>query len=554
MKKVSLPIGSADFRDIRASGDYYVDKTDSIRELMSDSSRAILFTRPRRFGKTTFITMLRYFFDIRERTEGLFKDLSVSKDMEACKSWMNKIPVLYLTLKDIDGNDFFSAFSMLQDLFLDLFQSYSYLLEDDMPNGNRMLFKRILDKESTENDIREALKVLAKLLYSHYGKEIIVLIDEYDVPLDKAERNGYYNDMLSLLRTIFSSLLKDNPHVKKSILTGCLRISKESLFTGLNNLSVYSITSDAYTTSFGFTEEEVDNLLEATGFLSKKDSIRKWYDGYKIGSSMIYAPWDVLSYIKDLQNNSEALPNNYWANTSSNDVIRKLIDRTNASISNDYSSLINGENISKQITENLTYNDLYTEENNIWSLMLETGYLTLSDRFQPNGETLIRIPNEEIRQLFISTVNKWFSDSVKEENLSPLFSAIWTRNQRQIEKSINRYLARSISYYDYSESFYHAFLVGLFSARGFAVKSNLESGLGRPDIVLLDNKNSRAAIFEIKQARKEDEIESKKSEALSQIKEKDYKKSFEEYDTILQYSIIFHRKKAFVTSIEETAF
>ena len=269
---------------------------------------------------------------------------------------------------------------------------------------------------------------------------------------------------------------------------------------------------------------------------------------------MIYAPWDVLSYIKDLQNNSEALPNNYWANTSSNDVIRKLIDRTNASISNDYSSLINGENISKQITENLTYNDLYTEENNIWSLMLETGYLTLSDRFQPNGETLIRIPNEEIRQLFISTVNKWFSDSIKEENLSPLFSAIWTRDQRQIEKSINRYLARSISYYDYSESFYHVFLVGLFSARGFAVKSNLESGLGRPDIVLLDNKNSRAAIFEIKQARKEDEIESKKSEALSQIKEKDYKKSFEEYDTILQYSIIFHRKKAFVTSIEETAF
>ncbi len=546
MKRITLPIGSADFKDIRISGDYYLDKTDSISELIHDSSRAILFTRPRRFGKTTFITMLRYFFDIREKNKELFYGLAVTRNEEICTNWMNKVPVIYLTFKDIDGADFSSAFSMMQDLFLDLFQSYDFLLKDDMPNGNRTLFNRILDKESTENDIREALKVLAKLLYSHYQREIIILIDEYDVPLDKAERGGYYTEMLSFLRTIFSSVLKDNPNVKKSILTGCLRISKESLFTGLNNLSVYSITSDSYTATFGFTEDEVDKLLLATGFQNKKDDIRKWYDGYRIGHSMLYAPWDVLSYVKDLQSNPEVLPNNYWANTSSNDVIRKLIDKTHASISNDYSSLINGESISKHITENLTYNDLYSDENNIWSLMLETGYLTLAERFQPNGETLIRIPNEEIKQLFISTINKWFSDSLKDENLTPLFNAIWNKKQTAIEELINKYLTRSISYYDYSESFYHAFLVGLFSARGYAVKSNSESGLGRPDISLLDNQNSRAAIFEIKQTRKEDEIEAKMREASLQIQEKEYSKAFEDYNTVISYTIVFYRKKAFI--------
>lgn len=546
MDRIALPIGSADFKDIRTSGDYYVDKTAAISQLVHDSSRAILFTRPRRFGKTTFITMLRYFFDIREKSEGLFEGLKILQDEETCAKWLNKVPVIYLTLKDIDGPDFTSAFSMLQNLILDLFQSYEYLLEDDMPNGNRMLFKRILDKESTETDIRESLKVLAKLLNIHYGTEIIILIDEYDVPLDKAERNGYYNEMLGLLRTIFSSVLKDNPDVRKSILTGCLRISKESLFTGLNNLSVYSITSDAYASSFGFTEDEVDELLVAAGFQNRKKIIREWYDGYRIGSSMIFAPWDVLSYVKDLQSDVHAQPNNYWANTSSNDVIRKLIDETKASISNDYSALINGESISKTITENLTYDDLYTDENNIWSLMLETGYLTLAGKFRPNGENLLRIPNEEIKQLFISTVNKWFSDSVKEEDISPLFDAIWNKDAKKMEEYINRYLARSISYYDYSESFYHAFLTGLFYGRGYAVKSNRESGLGRPDILLLDNMNSRAAVFEIKQAKKEAEIDFRRKAAAKQIKSMEYETIADDYNMVALYSIVFYRKKAFV--------
>lgn len=549
MKEIALPIGSVDFKDIRISGDYYVDKTYSISEILSDSARAILFTRPRRFGKTTFITMLKYFFDIREDSKKLFKNLMISKDREICDKWQNNIPVIYLTLKDVDGFDFHSALSMLQDLFLDLFQSYDFILEDDMPNGNRLLFNRILNKEASESDIRESLKVLAKLLATHYKKEVMILIDEYDVPLDKAERNGYYDEMLSLLRTLFSSVLKDNPNVRKSILTGCLRISKESLFTGLNNLSVCSIASHRYSTSFGFTESEVDQLLIDMGFEDKKSIIRTWYDGYRIGDTMIYAPWDVLSYLRDIQIDCNALPNNYWANTSNNEIIRHLIDETGSSISNDYSTLINGDAIAKRITENITYNDLYTEENNIWSLMLETGYLTLADRFQPNGETLLRIPNEEIRQLFITTVNKWFSDSMKREDISPLFDAIWDTDTEMMERILNRYMAKSISYYDYSETYYHAFLTGLLSARGYSVRSNVESGLGRPDIILSDNENSRSAIFEIKQAKKEEDISRKQNEAAKQIKALEYGNILEDYNKVILYTAVFYRKKVFVRTI-----
>ena len=280
---------------------------------------------------------------------------------------------------------------MLQDLFLDLFQSYDFILEDDMPNGNRLLFNRILNKEASESDIRESLKVLAKLLATHYKKEVMILIDEYDVPLDKAERNGYYDEMLSFLSTLFSSVLKDNPNVRKSILTGCLRISKESLFTGLNNLSVCSIASHRYSTSFGFTESEVDQLLIDMGFEDKKSIIRKWYDGYRIGDTMIYAPWDVLSYLRDIQLDCNALPNNYWANTSNNEIIRRLIDETGSSISNDYSTLINGDAIAKRITENITYNEILAIV-----LFVIAGILLLT--------------------LIISPLKKWMYLEKKEEN------------------------------------------------------------------------------------------------------------------------------------------
>ena len=551
MQRISLPIGTADFKDIRVSGDYYIDKTSLISSIIRDSGRAILITRPRRFGKTTAQTMLKYFFDIREDNRNIFSGLSVMEDGMAISEWMNQYPVIFLSLKDVDGLDFESALSILIGNIYDLFASYAFLLENtEIQEGDRLFFSQILSGEFSKNEIRRSLSVLAKILHIHYKKKVILLIDEYDVPLDKAERNGFYNEMLDVLRTMFSSVIKDNPNIKKSVLTGCLRISKESLFTGLNNLAIYSITNSQYATSFGFTEKEVADLLSATGLKDKQNTIKKWYDGYNIGGISLYAPWDVLSYVKDLLANENAYPDNYWANTSSNDIIRRLIDITNASISEDYTALINGESITKPISENLTYTDLYLDEENIWSLMLATGYLTLEDTFHPSGETKIRIPNEEIRQLFISTVNKWFTERIRKENLSSLFEAIWECDTDKITEILNYYLVRSISYLDSKESFYHAFLLGLFSARGYSVKSNIESGEGRPDIILSDPIRSQCAIFELKSVKEKNDIEKKQREAKRQIQEKSYAKGVYEQERIICYSIVFYKKTASVMRVE----
>lgn len=551
MQRISLPIGTADFKDIRVSGDYYIDKTSLISSIIRDSGRAILITRPRRFGKTTAQTMLKYFFDIREDNRNIFSGLSVMEDGMAISEWMNQYPVIFLSLKDVDGLDFESALSILIGNIYDLFASYAFLLENtEIQEGDRLFFSQILSGEFSKNEIRRSLSVLAKILHIHYKKKVILLIDEYDVPLDKAERNGFYNEMLDVLRTMFSSVIKDNPNIKKSVLTGCLRISKESLFTGLNNLAIYSITNSQYATSFGFTEKEVADLLSATGLKDKQNTIKKWYDGYNIGGISLYAPWDVLSYVKDLLANENAYPDNYWANTSSNDIIRRLIDITNASISEDYTALINGESITKHVSENLTYTDLYLDEENIWALMLATGYLTLEDTFLPSGETKIRIPNEEIRQLFISTVNKWFTERIRKENLSSLFEAIWECDADKITEILNYYLVRSISYLDSKESFYHAFLLGLFSARGYSVKSNIESGEGRPDIILSDPIRSQCAIFELKSVKEKNDIEKKQREAKRQIQKKSYAKGVYEQERIICYSIVFYKKTASVMCVK----
>lgn len=550
--KISIPVGTADFKEIRKSGDYYVDKTFLISNIINDSARAILFTRPRRFGKTTAQTMLKYFFDVREDNKEIFDGLSIMNDEVAVTEWMNKYPVMFLSLKDVDGLDFESALSILVGNIYNLFSSYSFLSKDkDLDVGDRVFFLKILSGNFGKLEVRRSLSVLAKILHKHYKKEVILLIDEYDVPLDKAEKNGYYREMMDVLRVMFSSVMKDNSDVKKSILTGCLRISKESLFTGLNNLGIYSITNKQYATSFGFTEEEVSALLNAAGLSEKKDTIKEWYDGYNIGGFSMYAPWDVLSYVKDLLVDESALPDNYWANTSGNDIIRRLIDVTNASISEDYTTLINGGCIDKNISENLTYSDLYLDEENIWSLMLSTGYVTLAEPLKVRGEVKLRIPNEEIRLLFKTEVNKWFSDRVRKEDLSPLFDAIWNADVDNMTEILNYHLRRSISYFDSKESFYHAFMLGLFSARGYSVKSNMETGDGRPDIILNDTINLRCAIFELKSVSRKEDIEKKEEEAKKQILEKSYGKDFDSHIRVLCYSIVFYKKTAEVMLVKK---
>ena len=507
---IRLPIGETDFRAIRSSGSYYVDKTDSISTLIRDGANAIQFTRPRRFGKTTFQSMLSAFFDIREDNKDIFQGLAIMDDAEAVDNWMNKYPVIFLIFKDIDGLTFDSAFSKLRAKITELFQTYGFL-EETCTGDDESVFRMLLSGASSVNEISQSLYLLAKLLYLHYGRKVIIILDEYDVPLDKAEKNGYYPEMLDTMRSMLLSVLKDCPYTEKGILTGCLRISKESLFTGLNNLAVYSVTGKKYTDAFGFTEEEVKRLL---------------------------------SDLNILQTDRNSVPENYWANSSGNDAIKRLIDIAEAEVSDDYSVLINGGTIKKHIIETLTYADLYSSAENIWSLLLMTGYLTLAGTYYPNGETELRLPNEEIRNLFAYSVNQWFLEGVEKSNRKPLFKVIWAGDETKLSEIISQYLFTTISYYDYKEDYYHAFLAGLLSGAGYTVKSNRETGIGRADIILFDKDKRRAAIFEIKRSLSMDELDKDAETALQQIHEKEYGLELEGYRTIIRYGVAFCRKTA----------
>lgn len=547
MKRISLPIGSSGFQDIRKSGNYYVDKTKIISEIIRDNARGIIFTRPRRFGKTTVQSMLASFFDIREDSEELFRGLNVHDDKEAVDNWMNKYPVIYLSFKDTEGASFDNAFAKLCQQIVKTYDSYSFIVSSLSPSENEF-FNRILFRTAGKAEYEMALNELSGFLSHYYGENILLIIDEYDVPLMKAEQNGYYSEMLSTIRAIFSSVLKDNPNVKKAILTGCLRISKESLFTGVNNMAVNSLTDSRYADSFGFTESEVMKLLSDAGLSDKAGIIRKWYDGYRIGDESIYAPWDVVRYVDKLQYDRSAPPEDFWADTSGNDVIRRFIEKTNPSISPEYSALISGEQISMKISESLTYRDLYRNEMNIWSLMLSTGYLTLAERYIPYEEAKLRLPNEEIRHLFIEEVDNWFADMAESADRTPLFSAIWNGKDEELSKILTAYLRKTISYYDYSESYYHAFTAGLVASSGYRVMSNRESGNGRPDLIIADADTGKAAIFEFKRSRNADDMEYDAKKALAQIQAMDYRSGLREYDSIICYGVAFFQKTALAIS------
>lgn len=549
MDRIKLPISTADFERIREGKFYYIDKTRIISRIISDDADFILFTRPRRFGKTTLQTMLRYFFDIRKNSAQLFSGLDIEKDEATVSGWMNKYPVIYLSLKDIDGATFESALYRFREIIIELFTANSFILDTEISKSDRNLFMKLMSTDSSQDDIAGSLKFLVRLLCSHFGKQVIVLIDEYDVPLDKANNNGYYPQMLLLLRSLFTSVLKDNPNVIKGIMTGCLRVSKESIFTGLNNLCIYSLTSPSYSDAFGFTEKEVSKLLSDAGLENKANEIQNWYDGYRIGKDHIYASWDVLSYVKDHIANPDTPPKNYWANTSGNEIIKKLINETNAAISSEYTDLINGKTISRRINENLTYSDLYNSEDNLWSLLFETGYITLSGLYNENGETLLSLPNEEMKRLFIASSDSWFRESISKENLSGLFHAIWQDNPEKLSEQLSDYLFRTISYNDYSEAYYHAFLAGLFSSSEYTVKSNMESGNGRPDLIVMDMKRMRLAVFEFKIAKDISELEETTQNAIEQIKTNEYGEDLSYFKEVHRYAIVFVKKKAYATAI-----
>lgn len=552
MNKRNIPVGVSDFSEIRQNDYYYVDKSELIRELLKTSiAKVTHITRPRRFGKTLAMSMLANFFDIRQKNESLFQGLAVSSDSSLCKEWMNQWPVVFLSLKNIDGLTFSTAYQQLAYEIGLLFEKHKYLLTDEkIGPAEKELFERLKNRSASEVEVSRSLQFLLQLMTQHYGKSAILLLDEYDVPLAKASSNGYYKEMLELIRAIMITALKDNPSLCFAVITGCLRISKESIFTGTNNFVSDTITDSHLDEYFGFTQKDVDQLLADTDAQDHADDIKNWYDGYHFGDFDVYCPWDVMNYLRDLQRNPKALPSSYWKNTSDNAIIRSFIDYAGSSITRKLETLLSGGYIIQEINENLTYDYLHSSEENLWSVLYLTGYLTClkDDTLSlPARSIALVIPNAEIREIFETTIIQWFDDSARSWNRKPLFDAIWAKNCAAATEEMNRLLRKTISYHDYKEDFYHAFLAGIFAGAGYTVESNREHGEGRSDVVVYDSENGRVAVFEIKYAQTSASLPTACEAALTQIATRMYAQEFEDdYDQIYCYGIAFFKKRCLI--------
>ena len=549
---LKLPVGIENFEEIRKLGFYYIDKTRLIEQLLQGWGKVTLFTRPRRFGKTLNMSMLRSFFEIG-MDKSLFDGLYISGNKVLCDEHMGKYPVIFLSFKGVDGLDFTTARRMLCAILKDELDRHYYLKTSDvLTDEDRILFTKMLHGQ--DDNIEDSIRMLSKLLYKHHGQKVVILIDEYDVPLDKAFQNGYYKEMVSLIRGLFGQALKTNEFLQFAVLTGCLRVSKESIFTGTNNFVSNTITSSHLNEYYGFVQSEVDKILEDAGIKGKEEVIKKWYDGYRFGDADVYCPWDVMCYIDDLQKNSNAEPDEYWKDTSDNAIIRSFIDYAGTSITKKMETLMSGGYIVQRVDENLTYDYLHSSEENLWSMMYLTGYLTRVrdgeiNEALPDNMVALKIPNLEIKQIFETEVAEWFEESASKWNRNTLFEAVWRGDCEKITREVSTLLRRTISYHDYGEDFYHAFLSGIFAGAGYQVDSNKEHGEGRSDVVVCDTINGRVAIFEAKRAMTLGDLESACDKALRQIDQRMYAKDFEdEYDSdhIHCYGIAFYKKRCFV--------
>ena len=550
MQRVNLPIGTSDFEKIRKTGCYYVDKTALIGEVLKTPGvQVMLITRPRRFGKTLGMDMLANFFDIRKDSKALFEGLEVSKDLALCEQWRNQYPTLFLSFKDVDGLCFENAFALLKSTFSQFCDAHPELENSErVTERQKEIFLRLREDKASFSDVQGALSVLIHMMRAHYGKSVVLLLDEYDVPLAKASANGYYKEMLEIIKTMMSTALKDNPALQLAVVTGCLRIAKESIFTGTNNFVSDTIASSRLNEYFGFTQEEVDQLLQDTGLTDHAKDLKAWYDGYHFGEFDIYCPWDVMNYLQDLQFDPSKKPVSYWKNTSDNAIIRSFIDYSGPSISKKLELLLSGGYIVQTIEEDLTYDYLHSSEDNLWSILYLTGYLTrVREIPASDGALALTIPNAEVKEIFRSTIQKWFKDSSQTWNRQAMFQALWAGESETLTKEIGKLLRKTISYHDYKEDFYHAFLAGILASFHYSVESNREHGEGRSDIVVYDEENSRVVIFEAKVAKSPEELPAACDAALRQIEARQYAEDFrDEYDEILCYGIAFYKKRCLV--------
>ena len=555
MSKLSIPVGISNFEKIRNGGFYYIDKTGLIAELVRSSAEVTLITRPRRFGKTLGMSMLESFFDIRKDSKKLFDGLEISHQKNLCEKWMNQWPVVFLSLKNVDGIHFSDAYQQLVYEISLLYQQHDNLLKSTaLSDRDKFLFKQLQERQAGKTDIMRSLQFLTRLLEQHYGKKVILLIDEYDVPIAKANSHGYYNDMMDVIKGLMQAL-KDNPSLHFAVITGCLKIAKESIFTGTNNFVSDTITNSRLNEYFGFVQHEVDQLLLSADFTDKASAMKEWYDGYHFGTFDVYCPWDVMNYLLELQRNPQASPVSYWKNTSDNAIIRSFIDYAGSSITKKLETLMAGGSILQRVDENLTYDYLHSSEDNLWSLLYLTGYLTKAQTTidtdeLPPGMMELKIPNAEIKEIFETTVVRWFDESAKTWNRKTLFDAIWSGDCDRITQELTALLRRTISYHDYREDFYHAFLAGIFTGAGYMVDSNKEHGEGRSDVVLYDSINGRVAVFEAKYTKALENLSSACDSALQQMNEKLYAKEYEDdYDQIFCYGISFFKKRCLVKKV-----
>ena len=559
MAKVNLPYGIDLFEQVRSRNCYYVDKTGFIRELLSEEFTVNLIARPRRFGKTLTMSMLAEFFDIRKESRQKFKGLEIMKYADFCAEWMNQWPVLFLTLKDVQGRTFDSAYGMVQFVISSVCGEHDYLSDSDkVSDADKRVFQRLLEQSGTSTDVKTALFVLMRMMKAHYGKEVILLIDEYDVPLAKASDNGYYEEMLEVIRSLLGMTWKSNPNLKFAVVTGCLRIAKESIFTGANNFISNSISGKKYRDYFGFSEPEVTALLETAGLQDALPEMKKWYDGYCFGGKEIYCPWDVINHVRALMTDQTAKPGNYWIDTSHNNIIRCFIDHPQINVNEKFEILLSGGVIQEPIREDLTYDIAHSTEDNLWSILYLTGYLTqvppgkLPGGIQPeDGKVALRIPNEEVKSVFGSTVKKWFEEKIAAQDRTALFEAWWGGDAEKLTQEITDILFDTISYFDYKEDYYHAMVTGMFLGAGYAVKSNSEAGTGRADVIIKEQRRRRALVIEVKWPGKKENgnsLEKECADALQQIEKKQYRKNLEleGYKTVLCYGAAFQGKTCLI--------
>lgn len=543
-----ISVGSSDFAEYRKGDYYYVDKTGLIEELLKTPGiKVTLIIRPRRFGKTMNMSMLAEFFDIRKDSRPIFSGLKIADNKELCEAWMNQWPVIHVTFRSVFGSCFKDAYSMIEAVIAELYKQHIYLLENpEMMVYDREIFDRIAGKKASGEEIKNSLLFLTRLLGQYYGKTVILLIDEYDVPLAKASDKGYYEEMLYVIRGILQAL-KDNSFLHLAVVTGCLRIAKESIFTGTNNFITDTISDNRLDEFFGFTQEEVDRILADTQNTSHSQEIKNWYDGYRFGSIDVYSPWDVMNHINALCLDPQALPRSYWRNTSDNAIIRSFIDQAENDTIKQFEILLSGDKISQKIEEDLTYDYLHASAENLWSILYLTGYLTGTEKEEGRQEWNLWIPNLEIREIFEDTVIKWFHDSARLWERKALFHAVWERDEEKLTEEMTKLLRKTISYHDYKEDFYHAFLAGIFAGAGYIVKSNREHGDGRSDVVVQDYDGNRIAVFEVKYSRRLEDLPYDCERAIKQIDVRRYGEEFaEDYSTVICYGIAFYRKRCMV--------